>query len=272
MTLHNFEICTSWVLVHEGSFVNHPRDPGGATNLGITQRVYDGYRDSLNKELQSVRKILDEEVLSIYRNQYWNQVWGDKLPCGIDYALYDFAINSGPKRAIQFIQRILKIKDDGVMGNVTLGAIVRRNDIEGLIQALCQARWDWMKKLKTFSTFGRGWTRRVMGNTIEGIQIDDDGVIDRSVLLFRESRSISFPKAIDDGANQRADEDDLKVTEKIKTEVNLGTTAKIVAGSIPGAITASASLPEGPLQYAAAIISVLATVFVLLILYKRFSK
>jgi lysozyme family protein len=130
MTATNFTKTTSWLLIHEGGYVDHPEDPGGATNRGVTQAVYDGYRIRKGKQVRSVRYIDDAEVYDIYRTQYWDKVWGDELPNGLDYAVFDFAVNSGPSRAIKFLQRVIGVPDDGIMGNVTMGKIRER-----------QARW-----------------------------------------------------------------------------------------------------------------------------------
>ena len=177
----NLRRTTDWILVHEGGYVNHPDDPGGATNMGVIQRTYNGWRRKKGLPTQSVRNITKEEVVAIYKDQYWDKVWGDELPNGLDYTLYDFAINSGPSRAVKFLQRQLNVKEDGVFGNVTLGAVLAKNDIEQLIIDINFSRWTWLKRLRHFKTFGRGWTRRVMGEQ-EGVQERDNGVIDRSVM------------------------------------------------------------------------------------------
>jgi len=245
----NLHQTTDWILVHEGGYVNHPKDPGGATNMGVIQRTYDGWRIRNGKPTQSVRNITKAEVIAIYKDQYWDKVWGDRLPAGLDYTLYDFAINSGPTRAIKFIQRLVGVKEDGVMGNVTFAAIAAKNDIEQLIIDVNYERWNWMKRLRTFSTFGKGWTRRVMGEQ-EGVQDRDHGVIDRSVLLHKQVGFIPAPKEIADGSGQRTEDEPLKRTVEIAEGVTLDNVAKVGAGSLPAWMTAAAALPEGPLQWA----------------------
>lgn len=245
----NLNQTTDWILVHEGGYVNHPDDPGGATNMGVIQRTYDGWRRRKGKPTQSVRNIDKSEVVAIYKDQYWDKVMGDALPTGLDYSLYDFAINSGPSRAVKFIQRLVGVKEDGVMGNVTLGAILAKNDIEQLIIDLNFARWAWLKRLRHYKTFGKGWTRRVMGEQ-EGVQERDHGVIDRSVMLFKNVGHIPAPKDIDDGAGVRTEDEPLKRTVEAAEGVNLDNIAKVGAGSLPAWMTAAATLPEGPLQWA----------------------
>lgn len=270
MTAANFDQCTTWVLVHEGGYVNHPKDPGGATNKGVIQRTYDGFRDRMGLPRRSVKEITDAEVWQIYKEQYWDRVFGDALPAGLDYAMYDFAINSGVAKAVKFLQSLLGVSQDGVMGNVTLGAISRKNDIQGLIEALCLKRWNWMKTLSTFSTFGKGWTRRVMGDIVEGVQAGkDSGVIDRSVWLFEGKTDIAAPKMEAPG---KAEEEDTKVTVRAVESINMDNLAKIGGGFVPGAIASASALPDGPLQYAAAAIGIIAALVVAFVVVKKLAK
>ena len=156
----NFDRALSLTLRYEGGYVNHPKDPGGATNKGVTQKVYDRWREKAGKEPRDVRQITDAEVHDIYKLQYWDAVYGDRLPAGLDAAVFDFAVNSGPTRAVQELQRVLGLRTDGSMGAVTLEACMRRDPID-LIETYCDARMAFVRKLSTFSTFGRGWTRRI---------------------------------------------------------------------------------------------------------------
>lgn len=156
----NLEQALRLVLAHEGGYVNHPQDPGGATNKGVTQRVYDAYRQRKGLGAQSVRGITADEVADIYKRQYWDAVKGDDLPAGLDYAVFDYAVNSGPRRAIQDLQRELGVKPDGIIGQLTLAA-VSAQDVYGLIDRLCSRRLRFLRGLKHYKTFGRGWERRV---------------------------------------------------------------------------------------------------------------
>lgn len=156
----NLETALKHVLVHEGGFVNHPKDPGGATNRGVTQRVYDAYRDRQGQSRRSVRAITAEEVADIYKRQYWDAIRGDDLPSGLDYAVFDYAVNSGPRRAAQDLQRELGVAVDGLIGNVTLAGVAKA-DVYDLIDRLCARRMRFLKGLKHWPTFGKGWTRRV---------------------------------------------------------------------------------------------------------------
>jgi lysozyme family protein len=156
----NFERALAYVLEHEGGYVNHPRDPGGATNKGVTQAVYDGYRKMRGRGAQSVKFISEEEVRAIYKFQYWDRVQGDLLPTGVDYAVFDFAVNSGVGRASKYLQAVVGVAQDGIIGARTVAAVV--NPL-ATINALCDRRMGFLRNLKTFLTFGRGWTRRVQG-------------------------------------------------------------------------------------------------------------
>lgn len=198
MTAANYKPGLKLVLAHEGGFVNHPKDPGGATNKGVTQKVYDAYRKVNGLPVQSVRNISDSEVAEIYQKQYWRLVRGDSLPAGLDYAVFDFAVNSGVSRAIRYLQRLVGVEDDAVIGNMTLAAIYEaaKKDEEGLIIRYCANRMAFLKSLGTFPTFGKGWTRRVIGYQ-DGVQVNDTGVIDYAIKMARADFDYQMPAAIE---------------------------------------------------------------------------
>lgn len=154
----NFAECLALVLVHEGGFVNHPKDPGGATMKGVTQAVYDDFRVKHGLAKQSVLHISQDEIGQIYKRQYWDAVNGDGLPSGVDYATFDLAVNSGVSRAARFLQAVLGVPQDGVIGAKTIAAIADAQDTAG---DLCAKRMAFLQTLGTFSTFGKGWTARV---------------------------------------------------------------------------------------------------------------
>lgn len=155
----NFASSLAAVLVHEGGYVNDPQDPGGATNKGVTQRVYDDWRRSRGLAPRSVRSLEQAEVEAIYRKLYWDAVRGDDLPSGIDYCVFDFAVNSGPPRAVRYLQRAVGVADDGKIGPMTLAAVKAKPACE-TIAAVSAARLAFLGQLPTFSRFGRGWTAR----------------------------------------------------------------------------------------------------------------
>lgn len=162
MTETRFEHCLAAVLLHEGGYADHPSDPGGATNLGITRKTLARWRRvspwwALPKE--AVKALGREEAARIYRAHYWNPVRGDQLPPGLDLAVFDYAVNSGPDRAIRALQTVLGVAADGQVGPLTLEAAGTSGAPE--IIALCDRRLGFLRSLGTFPVFGRGWTRRV---------------------------------------------------------------------------------------------------------------
>jgi lysozyme family protein len=156
-----FERALSRVLVHEGGYVNHPQDPGGATNRGVTQRVYDAYRQRNGLPVQSVRGITMTEVEAIYRSAYWSLAKCDMLPVGVSYVVFDGAVNSGVAQSIKWLQRALGVTADGVVGNATLAAVHNYGNMDRLVDAICDRRLAFLKALKTWKTFGKGWASRV---------------------------------------------------------------------------------------------------------------
>lgn len=161
MTAEQFDDALKRVLVHEGGYVNHPADPGGATNKGVTQRVYDGWRRRQKKPPISVRDISDAEVAAIYRFQYWDEIRADAMPPGVDYVVFDGAVNSGPSQAVKWLQRALGVVADGIVGAATLDALDRHRDPDVLIADMLSRRLAMLKSLRTWSTFGKGWSRRL---------------------------------------------------------------------------------------------------------------
>ncbi|HLV84457.1 MAG TPA: glycoside hydrolase family 108 protein [Devosia sp.] len=167
MAKSRFDICLDLVLQQEGGYADHPSDPGGATNLGITRKTLARWRQvspwwSLSKT--DVQGLQRPEAARIYHEGYWLQVRADQLPAGLDLALFDFAVNSGPDRAIRTLQGALGVRVDGAIGPLTLDAIKTRIALEGaagLIDALCDRRLSFLTRLSTFAVFGKGWSARV---------------------------------------------------------------------------------------------------------------
>lgn len=158
-----FERSLIKVLVHEGGYVNHPADPGGATNRGVTQRVYDDFLKSRQMKSRPVKEITSAEVEAIYRQKYWNLMKGDQLPAGVSYVVFDGAVNSGVAQSVKWLQRALGINPDGLIGPATLEAVASHPDHDDLIAKICDRRMAFLKALKTYATFGRGWASRVAG-------------------------------------------------------------------------------------------------------------
>lgn len=161
MTASSFDEALTRVLVHEGGYVNHPADPGGATNKGVTQRVYDGWRRRAGKPTRSVKQITGDEVKAIYEFQYWDKIRADEMPAGVDYVVFDGAVNSGPGQAVKWLQRALGVAADGVVGAVTIEALNEHPDHDALIADVMSRRLAMLKGLRTWRTFGAGWSKRV---------------------------------------------------------------------------------------------------------------
>ena len=155
----NFEACLAEVLKHEGLWSDHPADPGGATMMGITLRTYSAWlgREATKDEL---RNIPMEHVRQIYKSLYWDKVKGDELPRGVDLCLFDYAVNSGPRRAVVAVQDPLRVNPDGALGPKTLWAL-QKADAATLLGEVCQRRLAFLQSLPIWGTFGKGWERRV---------------------------------------------------------------------------------------------------------------
>lgn len=160
MTAQTYAAALAHVLVSEGGYSDHPSDPGGATMKGITQRVYDAWRAGRGLARQPVRRIADAEVSTIYREQYADRIRYDDLPAGVDLAVFDAAVNSGPVQAAKWLQRALGVDDDGAIGAVTLAA-ARKVSALSLIDGICDRRLGMLRGLRTWPVFGRGWGSRV---------------------------------------------------------------------------------------------------------------
>lgn len=159
----NFERIMPRILEHEGGYVNHPKDPGGATNKGVTQATYDAYRSGKGLDRRSVKLIASGEVMAIYAERYWAKVRGDDLPSGLDYATMDAAVNSGPARGAKWLQQAVGAAVDGRVGDATVMAANSVSSKVAAIKAMCGYRLSFVRRLRTWKTFGRGWMRRIAG-------------------------------------------------------------------------------------------------------------
>ena len=155
----NYDKCLETILHHEGGYVNHPKDPGGETNLGVTKRVYLEHGGTKN-----MKDLLIEDVAPIYKKGYWDKMKGDELPNGLDLCVFDFGVNAGPGRSAKYLQTMIGTVADGGIGPNTLAKLaeyIEKHGIEKCIEDFQGARQDYYEKLSTFATFGNGWTRRV---------------------------------------------------------------------------------------------------------------
>ena len=154
----NFDKSLKMILHHEGGYVNHPRDPGGETNLGVTKRVYEEWGGT-----KDMRDLTQEDVAPIYEKNYWGRAKCDHLPSGLDLAVFDWAVNSGVGRAAKKLQTMIGTEADGGIGPNTLRTLdeyIEHHGIEETLSNYKAIRQKFYESLSTFDTFGKGWTKR----------------------------------------------------------------------------------------------------------------
>jgi len=157
----NFETCLALILAHEGGYIDHPKDPGGRTNHGVTQRVWEEWTGHEVDEKQ-MRALTPELVAPLYKRKYWDACRADELLDGVDYVVFDVAVNSGVGRAVKLLQQSVGATPDGGFGSITMALTKKaEEDPTRLIEQYCARRLEFLQSLKTFETFGKGWSRRV---------------------------------------------------------------------------------------------------------------
>ena len=167
--MSNFDECLKLILHHEGGYVNHPKDPGGETNLGVTKRVYEEWGGTKN-----MKDLTVEDVAPIYKKNYWDRVKADQIPEGLNLCVFDWAVNSGTGRAAKKLQGMIGTTVDGGIGPNTLKALKIYCDTEGVEAAISnytEIRQKFYESLSTFDTFGRGWTRRNQETEMEAYKM-----------------------------------------------------------------------------------------------------
>ena len=229
MSADNFGTCLKHVLQYEGGYVDHPRDPGGATNKGITIGTLSRYLGRRATK-QDVRDISDVTVAKIYRRDYWDAVRGDALPVGLDLVAFDGGVNSGPSRGIKWMQTGLGVVADGKVGPQTLAA-AKRGGV-GAIERACAARMGFLQRLRHWDAFGRGWTRRVAS-----VEATATAMLTRSADVMAEQQS----KA-----------------KKAKDQATGGA----AASGAGGAVGATAELPDVVMYGALGIVAIVALVLI----------
>jgi len=167
----NFDLCLAMLLSHEGGFVNHQSDPGGMTNLGVTRRVWEAHVGHAVEEAD-MRALTPAMVGPLYRKSYWDRAKCDALPSGVDYAVFDIAVNSGVSKAARILQQALGLVDDGIIGPNTLAAVTGKNT-QDLTKKICDIRLAFLQHLPTWPTFGRGWAKRVAEVEVDALMMAD---------------------------------------------------------------------------------------------------
>lgn len=170
----NFDRALGYVLAHEGGYTNHPSDPGGPTNWGITLADARRYWKS-DASAADVRAMPLPVAQVIYRARYWDALRCDELPSGVDYALFDYGVNSGVGRAIRVLRQLVRSERSGTkLSDVEIADIARANP-RALVVAMCAERRAFLRRLKTWPVFGRGWARRVNDVEKNAIAMIDGG-------------------------------------------------------------------------------------------------
>ena len=171
----------------EGGYSNRATDSGGPTKYGITHKTLAASRGVPSVTAAQVEALQLPEAEAIYRKSYWTQSGGDVLPKGLDYAAFDFGVNSGPSRAVKVMQDVVGVKADGWIGEQTLAAVRSYpGGIAALITAYCAARMAFLRGIKGSKGWqpnGRGWTIRVTGKDPNGQWAPQAGVIGNALKL-----------------------------------------------------------------------------------------
>lgn len=162
----DFTTALDHVLKHEAGFQDDPRDEGnklpdgrrGCTNLGVTQAVWETYVGH-KVSTADMKALTPAKVATLYKHKYWDVVHGDDLPSGVDYIVFDFAINSGAGRAIKFLQTVVGVPSDGSIGPKTLSAVSAMNS-NLIIKEYSLAKEAFYRSLRSFSIYGKGWLAR----------------------------------------------------------------------------------------------------------------
>lgn len=161
MAASTYDAALARVLAHEGGYTNHPLDPGGPTNFGIT--IYD-YRRYVKPDATAfdVASMKLSDAKAIYRAKYWDAMQLDRLEPGVDYAVFDYDVNSGVGRAGKVLRRLTGLSD--LSSEVTDEVIAAACALPAadLVAALCDERLAFLHSLRTWPVFGNGWGRRVV--------------------------------------------------------------------------------------------------------------
>ena len=165
----NWDDALKHILRYEGGYVNHPADPGGMTNLGVTKRVWEEWTGKPATEAD-MRGLTPAMVAPLYTRRYWDLIRGDDLPSGVDLCVVDCAVNAGVGRAAKLLQFAVGATPDGQIGPATLAAVAKM-DAKKLIEHYCDLREEFYKGLDTFPTFGKGWMARLDSVESESINM-----------------------------------------------------------------------------------------------------
>ena len=155
----NWRNCFHLMLKSEGGYADLKGDPGGKTNLGVTQATWENWVGRLSNE-KEMRNLTPAMVEPLYKKKYWDACKCDDLPNGIDYLVFDFAVNAGVGRSAKTLQKVVDVNPDGAIGAITLSA-VSKNKPKDIINKFSDEKVSFYKSLPTFPLFGNGWLNRV---------------------------------------------------------------------------------------------------------------
>lgn len=159
--MSNFDICFEFVVGHEGGYGNHPNDPGRATKYGISQRAYPG---------EDIKNLTLDRAKFLYKRDYWDKVRGDELPGPIALLTFDAAVNAGVFRAAKWLQEAAGANPDGAIGPNTLEAVRNKKPADLLVECLTLRNLH-NASLNTWTTFGKGWSRRLFSLPLQALQV-----------------------------------------------------------------------------------------------------
>ena len=193
MSSRNREAAILRVLAHEGGYTNHPSDPGGPTNWGIT--IYDARKYWKSGATAADVKAMPKSVaVDIYRAKYWDALRCDDLPAGVDYAAFDYGVNSGIGRSGKVLRRVVGIQaDDYRVTDAVLAQCALRKP-EAVVNAICDEREKFLRSLKTWPVFGKGWARRVIEVRKAALAMSEN-VAPISTVTLSEERAKATPPA-----------------------------------------------------------------------------
>lgn len=251
MTRETLPVALELTFGDEGAYSNVKTDRGGPTKYGITHKTLAAHRGVPAVSAVQVQGMSREEAADIYRRSYWGQAGGDLLPPGLDYAAFDFAVNSGPARAVKTLQRVVGVREDGQFGEQTLAAVRRYpGGVSMLIRDYCEARMKFLRSLansKTgFPVNGRGWTIRVTGKDPKGQWADKPGVIGNALRLAADASGSTVEKNLSPEGAAKADSRDTGIGEVLKKPEAWGPLGGLLSAG--GALFAG----NGPIQWALA--------------------
>lgn len=271
MARQTLPIALKLMFGHEGGYSNVKTDSGGPTKYGVTHKTLAAHRGVGSVSAEQVKALTLEEATEIYRTGYWTQSGGDILPRGLDYAAFDFGVNSGPARAVKVLQKLVGISADGNAGPQTLAAVEKYpGGIERLIIDYCQARMDYLKSItnpKTgFPVNGRGWTIRVTGVDPKGQWRDQPGVRSNALELAMGAPASKVPllsSPTPAGGDAKA----------MPAPTNPWTKPETIAQGVAAAGGLSfLATGNGPVQWAVGAVLVIAAVVAAVLIVKRIAS